>query len=235
MQKQNPMRLSEADFRQALQQSSRSSPNVEYSADQILKSKLRFMAIARSVCPDFELSEEQKPIINDIFRWCMLLPGKYDSSKGLWIWGSVGSGKSTLIQVIKQFCYEVRPETALGDGRHELPYCLIVRSANDIVEEFVKSGYEGLDYFKKATRLCIDDLGTENRFVNHYGSTCNVIGQLLMYRYDRRHNCETYATSNISPPQIAAIYDERVFDRCGEMFNFVRFDGYTHRPPIEYD
>lgn len=66
----------------------------------------------------------------------------------------------------------------------------------------------------------------------YYGTPNNVIGDLLCRRYDRLDHYQTFVTTNISPEQIAEIYGERVYDRCGEMFNFVRFAGYSFRPAI---
>ncbi len=190
------------------------------------------MEIAREVCPGYELDEEQKPVILDVFNWCMRLPGKYDHDKGLWIWGSIGSGKSTLLQIVNKFCYEVRPDEPIGYRGHELPFCIRIRRAIDICDAYAEKGIAGLHEIINIERLGIDDIGTENRITGHYTNSANVIGDLLLRRYDMRDRFQTHVTTNLSPQQISEVYGERIYDRCGEMFNFVHLDGYTHRPEI---
>lgn len=190
------------------------------------------MEIAREVCPGFQLDEEQKPVILDVFNWCMRLPGKYDPDKGLWIWGSIGSGKSTLLRIVNKFCYDMRPDEPIGYRGTKLPFCIRIRRAIDICDAYAKDGVAGIEPIWQIERLGIDDIGTENRTTAHYGTPANVIGDLLLRRYDMRDRFQTHVTTNLSPEQIGDVYGERTFDRCGEMFNFVHLDGYTHRPEI---
>lgn len=191
------------------------------------------MKVANEVCPGFVIYEEQKEVIADVFRWCMRLPGKYDPSRGLWIWGSIGSGKSTLLKIINRFCNLVRPEELKGDERYKLPFCLRIRTALQLCDDYSSKGFAGLEKTMRISRLAIDDLGIEARTTNYYGTVTNVIRDVLLRRYDMRLRFETHVTSNLHPSQILDVYGARVFDRCGELFNFVHFNGPTHRPPIE--
>lgn len=190
------------------------------------------MEVAREVCPGFTLEEEQKPVIADVFNWCMMLPGRLDPAKGLWLWGTIGSGKSTLLRIVNRFCSEVRPEEVIGYERWELPFCIYVRSALDVCAAYAEKGTQALIEAARVGRLGLDDVGAEVPITAHYGTPCNVIADLLLRRYDLRHRCQTFVTTNLKPSQIGETYTARVFDRCGEMFNFVQFSGYTHRPEI---
>lgn len=191
------------------------------------------MEIAREICPTYKLDEEQKSTISEVFNWCMRLPGKYDPDKGLWIWGSIGSGKSTLLKIVNKFCNEVRPEEPIGYRGEEWEFLIIIRRAIDICDAYAKNGVEGIEPIVQIERLGIDDIGTENRVTAYYGTPANVIGDLLLRRYDMRDRFQTHVTTNLSPQQIGAVYGDRIYDRCGEMFNFVHLDGYTHRPEIK--
>lgn len=215
-----------------MQASCPSSPAVELSAARILEFKQRFMAIAEGVCPGFSLEERQKPVINELFRWCMKLPGELDPEKGLWLWGGIGTGKSTLIQVINRFCYEVRPDELIGNNTYTLPFCIRIRRAIDICDLYSEKGAAGIREVVSLDRLCIDDIGTESQVASHYGNAANVVGDLLLRRYDMRYRFQTHATANLTPEEVARVYGSRVFDRLGEMCNFVYYPGYTHRPGI---
>lgn len=230
---QEIQQITPSDIQAALQANSRRNQPAELSAGQILAAKHRFMEIAREVCPAYELDEEQKPIIADVFNWCMRLPGKYDPDKGLWIWGSIGSGKSTLLQIVNKFCYEKRPMAPIGYRNEILRFWIRIHRAIDICDAYAKDGIAGIEPIWKIGRLGIDDIGTENRITAHYGTPANVIGDLLLRRYDLRRTHQMHITSNLSPEQIPEVYGDRVYDRCGEMFNFIHLDGYTHRPEIK--
>ncbi len=222
-----------SDLQALMNLSSPSLPLVDLSADQILRYKLRFMKVAHQTCRNkFQLPEELKPTVNALFRWCMRLPGDLDPAKGLWLWGDIGTGKSTMIQIINYFAAQVRPEEKIGYNMHPLPFCIYIRKATEIADSYQRGGADGVYRYITTERLCIDDLGAENRTTAHYGIPTNVVGDLLSRRYDRRERFQTFVTTNISPEQIAEIYGERVYDRCGEMFNFVHFSGYSFRPSI---
>lgn len=191
------------------------------------------MEIAREICPGYTLTASEKPVIAEIFKWCMRLPGaRLSPSKGLWIWGDIGTGKSTLIKIINRFCYEVRPYEPIGRRHTPLPFWMRIRRAIDLCDAYARDGVEGLANLIAIERLVIDDLGTENRLTSHYGTSTNVIGDLLLRRYDMRRDYQTYVTTNLSPPQIMDVYGPRIYDRCGEMFNFISLNGYSHRPEL---
>lgn len=162
----------------------------------------------------------------------MRLDGPLDPEKGLWLWGGIGTGKSTLLRIVNRFCNEVRPCELIGYHRAPWPFGISIRRAIDICDAYVKDGIAGLEPIIRQDRLGIDDLGTERPFASHFGNQTNVIADLLMRRYDMRERFQTHVTTNLKPEQIAEVYDERVYDRVGEMFNFVYLPGYTCRPEI---
>lgn len=215
-----------------MNRNSPSTPLVDLNEDQINKYKHRFIKIAKRINKKFTLPDEMKPTVNELFKWCMRLPGELDPQKGLWLWGDIGTGKSTMIRIINDFACLVRPEEKIGYNVHALPFCIYIRKAMTICDAYQREGANGIYQYTVKDRLCIDDLGAENPLTTYYGTPNNVIGDLLCRRYDRLDHYQTFVTTNISPEQIAEIYGERVYDRCGEMFNFVRFAGYSFRPAI---
>lgn len=196
------------------------------------------MAVARSVCPAFQVYPETRETINDIFSWCLRLPGKLDPDKGLWLWGNIGTGKSTMLPIIREFCRRHRRPSAemlsAADLRKDeiMPndYWFRICRAKDVCADFATNGYAALDRYVYDGRIAFDDLGAEPRLTSHYGSVLNVIEEILHRRYDYRNRNFTHITTNFKPCEIAANYGQRVADRCGEMFNFVHFGEYSNRP-----
>lgn len=186
--------------------------------------KREFMRVARQVCPQYEVREEQKETINDIFRWCMRLPGRYNPGKGLWICGNIGTGKSTMLAIVKEFCKMVRP---IECGRF---YSFRTVTESELCSMFANEGFRGIEDFADSHRLAIDDIGIVDYPINHYGTTLNVIQYMLQTRYDKRHNAFTHVTTNITREECCSLYGVRVYDRCKEMFNIVEFPpGKTFR------
>lgn len=218
--------------------SSRQHPNVDLS--RIDWYKCLFMSVARRICPSFTVRDEYKTTYNDIVRYCLMADGNLDPDKGLWLWGDIGTGKTTLLRIIRDYCALVRP--CDSDGRQ---YGFRITNAVDVGYRFSSKGYDGIkEYIGRETEMYIgqsnfntnlsreafDELGSEPRIMQHYGSVLNVFQYILQMRYDRRGRGNiTHVTTNLSPKQITEYYEARIYDRCKEMFNFVELRGKTFR------
>ncbi len=194
---------------------------------RIRQLKMHFMFVARSICPEFHVTEEQKPVINAIFRWCIMADGPLNPHKGLWLHGEIGSGKTTMLQIVKQFCRNIRPALT---GK---PYSFRISNAIEVCGEFSTHGYDGIDTYITSRQQAFDEIGSESIPSSHYGSVLNVFQYILQRRYDNRHNSFTHVTTNHTVDQISTLYDPRIFDRCREMFNFVKYNGDSFRKPKE--
>lgn len=201
---------------------------MDLSNSRIIELKHHFIRVAQDVCPGFTVSEQHKPLLNDIFRWCLMLPGRYNPNKGLWLWGDIGIGKSTMLEIVKRFCYDVRPYTADGKG-YSVPYSFRTTNAIDVCGEFSKRGYDGIETFISSRRQAFDELGSESSPISYFGTAENVFQYILQRRYDNRLSNFTHVTTNLTIGQISEYYGERIYDRCKEMFNFVEMRGKTWR------
>ena len=76
--------------------------------------------------------------------------------------------------------------------------------------------------------MCFDDLGVEpaGRF---YGKDCNVMGEILLSRYELflNHKIRTHATTNLDSDELEERYGSRVKSRMRQLFNLVSFDEKT--------
>lgn len=203
-----------------------SSDDTTYTREQIAASKWRFLAIAdEEVHGKYDIDDANRDTVNDLWAWCMMAPdSRYNPDKGLWIYGNIGTGKSTLLRIIKRFCQECRPHA--GNG---FPYSFRITQAKELTRLFNAGGYAALNEFEETPHQAFDDVGLENPSTSNYGMLENVVAHVLLKRYDNRWGDFTHVTTNLSLDQIKSIYGARVFDRCREMFNFVPLCGRTRR------
>lgn len=199
------------------------------------------MEIAREVCPQFVVREEYKPIFNDIVLYCLNAGGNLSPRKGLWIWGDIGTGKTTLLRIIRNYCALVRPVDSDGTA-----YGFRITNAIEVCSKFESKGYDGIQTYicrnpeayiglynidDNISRQAFDELGSEARITQHYGCVENVFQYILQRRYERHDgiNNITHVTTNLTPEQMSENYGLRIYDRCKEMFNFIAMMGKTFR------
>jgi DNA replication protein DnaC len=146
-----------------------------------------------------------------------------DLSKGILLSGPIGTGKTTLMTLMRLF------EPAQNG--------FIMKSCRDVSFEFIKEGYETIHKYSRHSFIpnthnpktfCFDDLGTENN-LKYYGNECNIMAEVLLSRYDLfvSRKLVTHLTTNLSASEIEAAYGNRVRSRMREMFNLVSFETET--------
>lgn len=143
--------------------------------------------------------------------------------KGLLLFGGVGVGKTTLMQMFQQ--------------NQAYSYCVV--SCRDVESEYTVNGADAIHrysinqsiainsnpYGQVEIGYCFDDLGTENPGIKHFGNTKNVMTDILLNRYDNKTDPRsTHLTTNLSVDEIESTYGTRVLDRMREVFNIIGFD-----------
>jgi DNA replication protein DnaC len=107
-----------------------------------------------------------------------------------------------------------------------------MKSCRDVSFEFIQEGYEVIFRYSRMSfnnshpRIyCFDDLGTEQS-LKYYGNECNVMGEILLSRYDLfiSRDMITHLTTNLSASEIENLYGNRARSRLREMFNLIAFD-----------
>lgn len=195
---------------------------------RISEYKMLFVRCARAVCPGFIIREELKPAYNDILHWAVMdYDGDLDPDKGLLLWGDIGTGKSTMLRIIREFCSIIRPRT---DGtRYYFRIDNVIDVCAAYADESIDGGYRGIRRYIDSPRQAFDELGSETVPTGRYGNFENVMQYIFQSRYDNRHHQFTHATTNLTVEQIKDVYDERIYDRFKEIFNFVALRGKTFR------
>jgi len=142
-----------------------------------------------------------------------------DLRKGLLISGPIGCGKTSLMNLLRFF----GPESNR----------FLLKSCREVSFEFISEGYPVIQQYGQASFhrysqapkvYCFDDLGAENN-LKYYGNECNVMGEILLSRYDLfvSRGMRTHLTTNLTSSELEKHYGNRVRSRMREMFNLVNF------------
>ena len=134
-----------------------------------------------------------------------------DPNKGILLVGTIGCGKTSLMQLFNLITYPNRK--------------YIVKPTRTIAGEYLQNGYDTIQkYGNSDTIYFFDDLGIEqNR--KHFGNESNVMAEILLSRYDllRYRGIITHATTNLNANELEKLYGNRVRSRLREMFNLITF------------
>ena len=97
--------------------------------------------------------------------------------------------------------------------------------ARNLTFSFNKTGYSIIEQYGDNHFFCFDDLGIEPTG-RHYGKDCNVLGEILLSRYDLflKYQIKTHATTNLNAQELEERYGKRVRSRMRELFNLVAFE-----------
>ena len=136
-----------------------------------------------------------------------------DVEKGILLSGPVGSGKTTLMKLLRHLVPLQRPYEMIP--------------SRNVTFSFNHLGYRTIEDYGNTKFFCFDDLGVEppGRF---YGKDLNVMGEVLLSRYElflqTNKKLKTHATTNLSADELEERYGHRVRSRMRELFNLIAFD-----------
>ena len=141
-----------------------------------------------------------------------------DLHKGILLTGPVGCGKTSLMKLLRHIV------------PHKKSYKII--PCRNAVFSFNHLGYKTIEDYGNNDFYCFDDLGVEPTG-RHYGKDCNVMGEILLSRYDlfiktmslrAQLRSLTHCTTNLNAQELEERYGNRVRSRMRQMFNLISFD-----------
>lgn len=166
---------------------------------------------------------EQRPIVQKLAYYFSgnEFPGGYDLSKGIFLFGGCGAGKTSLFKIFQE-------------ARVRFGFPLQLNHTPTIYSDFLASGNVDFDPYLKKER-CFDDAGAEQMEIMSFGNRVHILPQLIILRYEtmQRDGTLTHFTSNLTPTEMVkrAGFDDRVKSRMNEMFNIVHLPGDDWRMP----
>lgn len=137
---------------------------------------------------------------------------------GLIIFGTVGNGKTTMLNAIKNMV-NILSE---GDSRK----CITFIDASSLARLAKNDEYQMWDYIKRPM-IALDDVGVEQDSVRTYGNIINPVVELISHRY--KHRLFTVISTNLKPSEIRQRYGDRIADRMNEMMTRIIIKNETYR------
>jgi len=178
--------------------------------------------IPKRIGMGFTLTEERKELyLQLIYYFFNDKRFNGDLSKGLFIHGNKGTGKTIAMQVFRTLAFNNVIRTGKG---------FILEPCESIVLSYEIQGAQTFERFNKHSH-CLEDLGAERKIALHFGTPCNVMREILLMKYRQWQETgkPTYITSNYNYELIAKEYDMRIEDRFREMFNNIVLTGKSLR------
>ncbi|MDT0293551.1 ATPase [Mesonia ostreae] len=172
--------------------------------------------------PEFKIYDEDKDILLKLCSYFIkdkenCKKYEIDIDKGILLSGPVGCGKTSLMKLLKHLVPLQRP--------------YLITPCRNIVFGFNHLGYKIIEDYGDSSSICFDDLGVEP-MGRHYGKDCNVMGEVLLSRYElfleTKLKIKTHATTNLNAEELEERYGDRVRSRMRELFNLIAFDKNTN-------
>jgi DNA replication protein DnaC len=148
-----------------------------------------------------------------------------ESSKfGILLAGGCGNGKTTIIKALQNIINTLH----IPNSYNGKEYAIRIIDAKSLAAT-CKSNYEDWKRLMYQDLLAIDDLETEPREVLDYRNIINPTVDILTRRYDNQ--LFTIISTNLTPPQISQVYEERIANHMREMMEIIPFHNSSYRSP----
>jgi hypothetical protein len=174
----------------------------------------------------FRLYKEDKDVILQMYAYFtgdvdLCRHYKLDLRKGLFLSGKTGVGKTVHMKLVRQFMSFKERFKMKSCQQLALEY---MDQGSQILTQYGRNYVDHVDNNTINQTYCFDDMGTEDE-VKHYGTQTNVLGQIILMRYElfQGRQVLTHFTSNLTAPQIEKHYGERVRSRLREMCNWIEY------------
>jgi len=203
---------------------------IDFDKEHEIIIKNLYLSIGESCFPGkFLVGKEHGRIITGLLKYFTGNPGEYDLTKGIYLHGDFGLGKTTIFAIIRKLLSEISPIDETGKKQNANGF--LITSIEQIIETYKEDG--NMDYYgyrrdSKPINLCVNEFG---KSINDkiYGTDADyLINSLMMIRYELfQKGILTHVTSNFHPSKLKT--EKILSDRYVEMFNFIELKGESLR------
>lgn len=172
----------------------------------------------------FIIDNSNQEIIRNLFLYFLGFKGKYDLQKGIWLEGTIGSGKSALLHIFSQFLRRFNSGSFRVDSTL---YISKYYADNGEVNLWTRND-SGIYSSKRPVEIAFDELGRElgdsgTDLSNYMGNKKNVMQYILHERHIlwQQTGLRTHITTNKTALEIENLYGDFIRDRRAEMFNII--------------
>ena len=197
-----------------------------------------FMRIAKIICPEFEITDENRSIYENTIKYFAADEScEYNLNKGLYVYGQYGVGKTVMFKLFKALNRAIDSPnnfkrltvTDLIDGVSHKGYQYFVDSG--VVPAGGSQSAANAYWNNKADHFLLDDMGQSERFANNFGNKIDVVIAFLQRRYYAYtdHFALTHCSTNLIPSEIESEFGEAINSRLRQMCNVILFPGEDKR------
>ncbi len=185
----------------------------------VLPSKYQGVSLERPPIADMARDPQTRDVVEVVSAFISELGERIADGRGLWLEGSVGTGKTTLAMLVSKRAIEAGHSVAI----YSLPR-LLARIRRTYDADAGELSY--LEFFKRLTSvdlLHIDDLGAEKR--------SDWVLEQLYAIVDERYatNRSIVVTTNMTVPQLEEQIGERTVSRLAQMCETLPMYGSDRR------
>lgn len=164
-----------------------------------------------------------KEFLNELYNYSNNKPNFLDSKKGIWFYGTIGTGKSTLMRI-------------LAESQRFIDRGFKCVNCPTLATNYAAKGIDALNEstLNESTKPFpvergFDEVGREQIPAKYFGNELNVMEYIFQIRYDLRNKIKTHVTTNLKKDGIKDLYGSYILDRFNEMFNYVEIKGESLR------
>ena len=173
--------------------------------------------------PEFrwDFSDDERAILQNIVRYFVNDPEcQYPLSKGLFLYGAPGTGKTEIMQVMERFCRE-----------NELSKAFEFTSLSRVhIQAKAEKDFDPITSNVQNDR-CFDEFGRFVGPVTRFGESLDINEALIEIRYERfkRYGQLTHFIANTTPNELEGAFSPMIFDRLRSMCTSIAFKGESKR------
>lgn len=190
--------------------------------NNVLKSRAEQIAwIDRDQTFKWVYSDAEKQVIRNMLKYFINDPtSEYPLTKGLFVYGRNGTGKTEMMQAFSRFTIE-------NDLEKTFIYSTM---SSEYTKTKADAEYDPVMLNSRYDR-CFDEFGRYTGPVKRFGDNLDINEAIIEARYDRhrRYGQITHFIANMTPSEAERTFTPMIFDRLRSMCTSIEFTGQSKR------